>query len=378
MIWAGWALSIMSLIAGSFATTVGTLIFTQGIMYGFGLLILYYPLLSMVNEWFVQKRGLAYGILCCGTGITGIAFPFIIEALLVEYGYTATLRALGVGLAVLTGPFLPYFRGRLPPSKESATQKTDWSFLRKPLFLLYGTSNLCQGKCSLNMPCSASKLIISESDGLLVSWSLSSIVCHGIRLKPNERCATACTFLHGTGCWLVKCVQAPLQIRHRLINLGQMTFGHLSDGRVSLHFLLLLSPLVSAIASFTLWGFGHSLPPLTIFSLVYGFFGAGYVVLWGRMGMALSDHPTAGLATYSVFAFQKGVTNVLAGPISASLILGTTNTASYGVLRYQNIVILTGVGMALSSLSAGAWYLKRADWMARWYTRLASVLLHHA
>jgi len=157
---------------------------------------------------------------------------------------------------------------------------------------------------------------------------------------------------------------------------GQLTFGFLSDGRLPLHVLLVLSPLVSAIATFTIWGFSHSLPPLSIFSLIYGFFGAGYVVLWGRMGMALSDDPTAALATYSVFAFQKGIGNVLAGPISAALLIGTTNTMSYGVLRYQNIIILTGVGMLLSSLSVGAWYLKPTSSMARRYTSIASKLLH--
>ena len=93
------------------------------------------------------------------------------------------------------------------------------------------------------------------------------------------------------------------------------------------------------------------------------------------MGMALSDDPTAGLATYSVFAFQKGIGNVLAGPISAALLLGNTNTTSYGVLRYQNIVILTGAGMLLSSLSVGAWYLKSTSSMACRYTSITSALL---
>ena len=34
MIWIGWPLSILGLIAGSFANSLGPLIFTQGIMYG--------------------------------------------------------------------------------------------------------------------------------------------------------------------------------------------------------------------------------------------------------------------------------------------------------------------------------------------------------
>jgi hypothetical protein len=63
MIWGGWLLCILALISSSFATQVSHLIITQGFLYGFGFLIMYYPLLNMMNEWFIQRRGLAYGIL---------------------------------------------------------------------------------------------------------------------------------------------------------------------------------------------------------------------------------------------------------------------------------------------------------------------------
>ena len=76
------------------------------------------------------------------------------------------------------------------------------------------------------------------------------------------------------------------------------------------------------------------------------------------MGTALSEDPTAALATFSAFAFSKGVGNVLAGPISAGLISQVTNISSYGVMRYKGLVIFTGTSMLLSSLSVGAWYLR--------------------
>lgn len=63
MIWIGWAVCVVGLLAASFATQVWHLIVAQGCMYGIGFLILYYPLLSMLNEWFVEQRGLAYGVL---------------------------------------------------------------------------------------------------------------------------------------------------------------------------------------------------------------------------------------------------------------------------------------------------------------------------
>jgi hypothetical protein len=63
MIWGGWLVCTLALVASSFATEVWHLMIAQGFLYGFGFLTMYYPLLNMLNEWFVKRRGLAYGIL---------------------------------------------------------------------------------------------------------------------------------------------------------------------------------------------------------------------------------------------------------------------------------------------------------------------------
>ena len=321
MIWIGWPTCIMALIAGSFARTIETLILTQGVLYGIGILLIYYPLLSMLNEWFVQKRGLAYGILYCATGLTGTAIPFVMEILLRRYGYEITLRATAVGLAVSTGPLLPMLKGRLPIIQDSAVPKTDWSFLKKPLFYLFATSTLFQG----------------------MAWFIPLI------FLPSF--STSIGFDPSKGALLLALVSLSQLF-------GQIAFGWLSDYRLPLHFLMFLSPCACAIGTFTLWGLAHSLPPLIIFALIYGGFGGGFVVLWARMGTALSTDPTAALAAFSIFAFEKGVGNVLAGPLSAVLITQTTDASNYGVLRYKGIVIFTGACMLLSSLSVVAWYLK--------------------
>jgi len=73
---------------------------------------------------------------------------------------------------------------------------------------------------------------------------------------------------------------------------------------------------------------------MIVFALVYGFFGAGYVALWGRMGTAVSSEPTAAFAAFGLFNFGKGVGNVLAGPISGSLLKGTISPGAFGANRY--------------------------------------------
>ena len=63
MIYGGWIVCIIGVVAASFGTQTWHFILTQGLAYGLGFLVLYYPLLSMLNEWYIERRGLAYGVL---------------------------------------------------------------------------------------------------------------------------------------------------------------------------------------------------------------------------------------------------------------------------------------------------------------------------
>lgn len=290
-------------------------------MYGFGFLIFYYPIISMVMEFWIARRGMACGLLCSASGVSGVAFPFGLEAMLHRYGYPTTLRTVAIGLFVLTGPLIPLLKGRLPASEHAVVGKTDWSFLRTPLFWTYTASNVAQGLGyffpSLYLPSYATAIGLTPTQGalLLAIMSISQV-------------------------------------------LGQLTFGYLSDGGLPLNLLTLASTLVSAVAVLALWGLAHTFPLLVIFALVYGFFGAGYVAMWARMGTAVTSEPTAAFATFGLFCFGKGVGNVLAGPISGTLITGMVQLGSYGASRYEAVVVFTGACMLVSAGCIGLWQVK--------------------
>ena len=275
----------------------------------------------MVNEWWLVRRGLAWGIIASASGASGVVFPFIVEVLLSKYGYKITLRAIAVSMIVLTRPLLPFFKGRLPPSGQSVIARTDWSFLKKSLFWVYCTSNVAQGLGfyfpSLYLPSYATSIGLSATKGALL-LALMSVA----------------------------------QV------LGQFTFGFLSDGHIPINLLILSSSAMAAIASLTLWRFAHSLAPLIFFALVYGFFGYGYLSMRVRMGTAITGEPTVALATFAVFCFGQGLGNVLAGPISSGVLLKTADRAEYGASRNKAVVIFTGCSMVVSTISIGSWYLR--------------------
>jgi hypothetical protein len=97
-------------------------------MYGEGFLTFYSPILSMANEFWVVRRGVAFGLLCSASGASGVVMPFVIETLLQKYGYPTTPRAIATALFVLTGPLIPLLKGRLPPTEQNALSRTDGPF----------------------------------------------------------------------------------------------------------------------------------------------------------------------------------------------------------------------------------------------------------
>lgn len=208
---------------------------------------------------------MAFGIITSAAGASGIAMPLIIEALLNKYGHRTTQRAIAIAMVLLTGPLIPLLRSRLPPSHASAGTRTDWSFATKPLFLVYCFANLAQGLGfffpSLFLPSYASSIGLSARDGTM----LLSIMSAG-------------------------------QV------VGQWTFGLLSD-KVCLNPLVLLSTLATALACSTSWGFAHQLAPLVVFAILFGFFAYGFSSMRARMGTAMSEEPTAALATFGILTF---------------------------------------------------------------------------
>lgn len=290
-------------------------------MYGVGFIIFYYPILNLVNEFWIVRRGFVYGLLCSASGVSGAFMPFTIEALLKRYGYATTLRAIAVGLAVLTGPLIPFLKGRLPMTERNIPTKTNWKFLKSSLFWVYTASNIMQGLGyffpSVYLPSYASSIGLSPVKGalLIALLSISQIF-------------------------------------------GQLSFGYLSDRRKSLDLLLLSSTMISAAAVLALWGLARSFSVLIVFSLVYGFFGAGYVAMWARMGTAIDSEPTTAFATFGFFCMGKGIGNVLTGPISGALLRGMVNLKDYGVFKYQAIVLFTGCCMLLSGVSILFGYIR--------------------
>ncbi|KAK1701767.1 hypothetical protein CaCOL14_010855 [Colletotrichum acutatum] len=318
MIIIGWSGCALSLLAASFATSVPALIATQGFLYGFAFLFVNYPLLRMLNEWFIERRGLAYGIMSTGAGCSGVGLPFLLESLLAKYGHQKTLRAMAVAQFVTLLPMIPFIKGRLPASRRGTLKKGDFKFFKRPLFYCFALTNFLEALGyyipALYLPIYATSLGFSGTMGALI-------------LAANN---LATIF-------------------------GQLALGYITDRVNNVFILVFASSFIATVATFAVWGYALSLVPLLSFSLVFGVATGGFPCLWNKFGSTLSEDPGH---IYSFMAFGKGVGNILTGPISAPLVMRPL-TNGYGLGRFAPLILYTGSMMLASSIGALGWPLVR-------------------
>lgn len=93
---------IVALVAASFATQVVHLVLTQGLLYGLGASLVYSPFTFYIDQWFVKRKGLAYGLFWAGTGFCGSITPALMEWAINSYGFRITLRVWALVLVSLS------------------------------------------------------------------------------------------------------------------------------------------------------------------------------------------------------------------------------------------------------------------------------------
>ncbi|ESK86465.1 monocarboxylic acid transporter [Moniliophthora roreri MCA 2997] len=312
------------LIGAAFATQPWQVILMQGIISPMGGALLWFPMMTFLFEWFNEKKGFANGVLFSGSGIGGVVFPFVINALLRKFGRKVTLISLAIGLVVCIVPCFPYLKPRQPVSHIVGPKPLDIKFMYRSAFWILFIANLIQAFGnfipSLYLPTFATDMKLGTTSGTL-----------------------AISLLNGAS--------AP----------GYIFLGWLSD-RFDLRISILLSSLGSGIAVLCIWGTSSqsALAPLVIFACTYGFLAQSWSALWPRF-VSASTHddsdPNLASSLLSIYVAGRGLGNVLCGPISAALLhpwaLTNKSHLAYGIDGYGPLILFTGLTMLLSGVGIG-------------------------
>ncbi|KAI1105322.1 MFS general substrate transporter [Jackrogersella minutella] len=333
--WARWTpilgliIMCLSLAMSSFSTAIPHLIATQGILYALGGSIAYCPCVLYLDEWFVQRKGLAYGIMWSGTGIAGVVLPLLLEWLLNSFGFRTTLRLWSGLLFVLTAPIACFIKPRLPHSARSHVKPFNLKMLMIPAFWLYQLAN------------------VIEATGFFLP---------GIYLPTYARSAFGVASYSSATTIL-------------LINVASV-FGCISMGwfidRFHVTTCILLSTIGATIGALVIWGLSSSLSILYFFCVVYGLFAGSYTAAWpgimsdvARKGEAIGQGYVDPSMVFGLLAAGRGIGNVVSGPLSENLIQGVPwkgDTSAFGYDNgygsgYGSLIVFTGVTALLGGAS---------------------------
>lgn len=88
-------------ILSSFATQIGMIVFTYGVIAGTGVGMAYGVPMVVAARWFPDKKGLAVGLTIIGFGLSPLIMAPLNNYLIGLYGVQPTLRLLGMAFAVI-------------------------------------------------------------------------------------------------------------------------------------------------------------------------------------------------------------------------------------------------------------------------------------
>ncbi|CAD6582503.1 MAG: hypothetical protein ASARMPREDX12_000960 [Alectoria sarmentosa] len=288
MMWVGNIILVASSVGAAFATNPVQLVMTQGVLNGIGSGLLFAPSMSLVDEWFAERRSLAYGIYFGACSLAGAILPPIFSVILSRFGS----KPMMIGWAIFSGLAISLsllrIRSRLQTSTTAGGVSISYKFVDKPLFWLLVVSTVLQALSqylpAVYLPSYAVDFGAKVENGalLLTYFNFASVIC-------------------------------------------QPSLGFLAD-KYGVALPLLLSTVISSFAVLVIWGLSRHYWSVTLVAILFGGFSGGFVVLRNRFATAIvgdSDHPSQELIVSGVLMLLRGIATLGSGFLGAKLVQET-------------------------------------------------------
>ncbi|GAA5861711.1 hypothetical protein JCM1840_005238 [Sporobolomyces johnsonii] len=330
MLWISLAVNCLSMLVAGWAKQVWQLILLQGVLGGLSGAVLYAPVLLWMQGWFLERRGLASGIIFSGTGIGGFAFPFLIGKLLDSYGFSWMCRIWAMITAVVYTASVYFIRPRIPPVKPRGPRgkwlAVDFKSLNHPVvWVMTATtfaSSLAYFPVSLYLP--------TYTVSLLHTTSL---------LRPN----------------LV------VGLFNAAASLGSTAVGYLSDRSYSSTVVLI--GLAGTAVALGAWGTADTLSRVFGFAILFGFFSQ-ICSSWSAAARDVAGaNPHASTMIFCTFGIVRGVASIV-GPIISTSLYKPDETDSarqaWGRFGFRDVIVFVGVMSFISAFGGvGLGWLRR-------------------
>lgn len=123
------------------------LLLTQGLIYGVGASLLYFPVLAVAPEYFDAHRGSAMGFILSAAGVGGLVYAPAARVMLEKMGAAWSLRILGLANLVIA---IPVVLGT-PQSRSLVKRPTlvDVKLAKRLTFILQALAAMSQAAGNL-------------------------------------------------------------------------------------------------------------------------------------------------------------------------------------------------------------------------------------
>ncbi|KAG0373163.1 hypothetical protein BGX24_012053 [Mortierella sp. AD032] len=328
-----------SLVATSFSTKVWQLYIFQGILYGLGASLAFFPSLSLPSQWFKKRRGFATGIVVAGGGFGGLIMSPVTTALFTKIGYRWTVRTMAIVHLVVLIPASALFRARVESGKDKGKRLKREQSDRE----LAATSD--KERQELKDAAHAAKAakpkrqvmdftVLKEVRFLLLVL-LSFFVANGY-FNPYYFFPT---YAQKNGV-SVSTASLLIGILNGSSAIGRVSMGLASDYIGDIN-TLLISSLCACLSILVVWMLaGTSVVMMTIFCIIYGFFSGSFV--------AIVPTVAAHLCGISRLASMTGIVygGIAVGTLVGSPVGGALLDLSQGV-NYRPLQLWAGLVMAV-------------------------------
>lgn len=293
------------------------------VLFGIGGCFAYCPCTLYIDEWFVRRKGFAYGIVWSAAGAGGAVLPLVLETLLKNYGFQTTVRICAGILFGAAAPIAYFIKPRLPLSVTIHRKPLNMRFVTSRVFLLYQLVN------------------VVEATGYFL---------------PTIYLPTYARTTFGTSTILSALTVILVNIA---TTIGLMVMGSLSD-KLAVTTRMLISAVGVGISVLLVWGLTASLPVLYVFCVMYGLFAGSWASIWPGIMREVTqkfqheNEHVDPVMVHGHLCVGRGVGNIISGPLSGSLIRGQPwqgkVIGGYGS-GYGILILYTGLTGLVSGMS---------------------------
>ncbi|KAG0368900.1 major facilitator superfamily domain-containing protein [Gamsiella multidivaricata] len=339
-----------ALIGTSFSTQVWQLYIFQGILYGLGASLAFFPSLSLPSQWFKRRRGLATGVVVAGGGFGGLVISPVTTTLFSLIGYRWTVRTIAFLHLGIVIPAAFLFKARVESGRDRTRRlKHEQQDREMTMTDVIGGEKVAvagalnnESQTTLTPKKKMVDFSVLKEKRFFLLVCLSFFIANGY-FNPYYFFPTYVQN-HGAS---VSTASLLVGILNGSSAIGRVTMGLASDYIGDIN-VLLISSLCACLSILVVWTLaGTSVPVMVVFCILYGFFSGSFVAIVPTVAAHLCGISRLASVTGIVYG-GIAVGTLIGSPVGGALLDLSKGLDYLPVQLWAGLVMAVGTTMTLA------------------------------